>query len=97
MTFDLHIQIDDQSPEAIALETIASRESVSLEDAVKRLLKAFAVQSDPDNYDHIFTPQLIAKLDAARAEARTGKNQTMEQVKENLKIRRQAWLVNHPA
>ena len=97
MTFDLHIQIDDQSPEAIALESIASRDHVSPEDVVKRLLQAFAVQSDPDNYDHIFTPQLMATLDAARAEARTGNNLTMEQVKENLKARRQAWLANHPA
>jgi hypothetical protein len=41
-----------------------------------------------DNYDHVFTPELIAKLDAARAEARTGNNLTMEQVKENLKVKR---------
>ena len=56
MTFDIHIQIDDHSPEAT------------------------------ENYDHIFMPELIAKLDAARAEARTGNNLTMEQVKENLKV-----------
>lgn len=97
MTFDLHIQIDDQSPEAIALEAIASRDNVSPEDAVKRLLKAFAVQADPDNYDHIFTPELIAKLDAARVEARTGNNMTMEQVKETLKAKREASLANHTA
>jgi hypothetical protein len=97
MTFDLHIQIDDQSPEAMALETIASRDCVSPEDAVKRLLKAFAVQSDPDNFDHLFTPEKIAFIRAAEAEAETGNNLTMEQVKENLKVRRQAWLANHPA
>jgi len=97
MTFDIHIQIDDQSPEAMALETIASRDHVSPEDAVKRLLQAFAVHSDLDNYDHIFTPELITKLDAARAEARTGNNLTMEQVKDKLKEKRDAWLAKHPA
>jgi hypothetical protein len=96
MTFDLHIHIDDQSPEALALETIARRERVSPEDAVKRLLKAFAVQSDTDNFDHLFTPEKIAFIRAAEAESETGTNLTMAQVKQNLKVKRQAWLANHP-
>ena len=71
MTFDVLIHIDDQTPEGHAVQAIVNRERVSPEEAVMRLIKQSA---DPDNYDHIFTPELIAKLEAAEDEAETGSN-----------------------
>ena len=97
MTIDLHIQIDDQSPAGLALQAIVRRDRVSPEEAVKRGLENLAAQADSDNYDHIFTPDLIAKLEAAEAEARTGNNMTIEQVTAQFEAKRQAWLANHPA
>jgi len=78
MTFDLHIQIDDQSPEGLALEN-------------------FAAQAGSENFDHIFTPDLIAKLQAAEDEARTGNNITIEQVTAHFEMKRQAWHANQHA
>lgn len=91
MTFDIHI--DSRSPEGVALEAIMTRDHVSPEEAFRRLLKQ---SIDPNNYDHIFTPELIAKLEAAEDEARTGNNMTIEQVMEHFEIKRQAWHSNHP-
>jgi hypothetical protein len=42
MTFDLHIQIDDQSPEGHVLETIMTHDHVSAEEAVRRALRRSA-------------------------------------------------------
>jgi hypothetical protein len=95
MAFDIHLNVDTQSPEGITLESIITRERVSSEEAVRNLLKDFG-HATPDNYDHIFTPEVIATLDAARIEARTGNNLTMESVRQNLKIRRKAWQKDHP-
>ena len=50
MTFDVHLHIDDQSPEGSAVQTIMRCDRVSPEEAVKHLLK---LSTDPDNYDHI--------------------------------------------
>lgn len=39
MTFDLHVQIEDHSPEALVLESIINRDHVSAEEAVRRALR----------------------------------------------------------
>jgi hypothetical protein len=81
MTFDLHIQIDDQSPEGQALVSIVSRDRVSPEEAVKLILKDFATQSDPDNFDHLFTPAAVADLRSISAAIKAGgKTYTMDEV-----------------
>jgi len=97
MTFDLHIQFNDQSPEASALESLVSREQVSAEEVVRRLVLKEVAIDDPDNYDHIFTPKLIAKLEAGEDEARSGNNMTIEQVTAHFEMKRQAWHTNHRA
>jgi uncharacterized protein YcbX len=96
MTFDIHIHFDDQSPEAMALGTLVSLYHISPEEALKRSVTTLAAHAtDPDNFDYLFTPEKIALIRAAEAEAETGNNITMEQVKANLKVKRQAWLSNH--
>ena len=52
---------------------------------------------DTDNYDHLFTPERIAIIDAAAAEALTGKGVTVEEIREIFKEKRRAWQENHPA
>jgi hypothetical protein len=47
MTFDLHIHIDDQSPESYVLESIISRDNVSAEDAVRTALRGMAIERRP--------------------------------------------------
>ena len=92
MTFDVLLHIDDQSPEGSVVQSIMRRDSVSPEEAVMSLLK---LSADPDNYDHIFTPELIAKLEAEEEEARDGNNLTVEQVMDHFETKRQAWHANH--
>jgi hypothetical protein len=64
MTFDIHLHIEDKSPEGNALEAIVSREHLSPEEAILHLLK---------QYDQV------------------------DQGKQNLKVRRQAWQEEHSA
>jgi hypothetical protein len=98
MTFDLHIHFDDQSPEGLALEALVKHYHISPEEALRRGVTTLAAQAaDPDNFDHLFTPEKISLLDAAAAEARTGNNLSLEQVQKEFKTKRQTWLENHPA
>jgi hypothetical protein len=53
--------------------------------------------SDADTYDHLFTPERLAIIDAAAAEAETGQGITVEQMREIFKEKRRAWQENHPA
>jgi hypothetical protein len=50
-----------------------------------------------DDYDHAFTPQVLAALDTAAAEARAGESYTRKEVDEFLANNRAAWLANHPS
>jgi len=96
MTFDIQMHIDSQSPEGHALEAIVSRQRVSPEEAIRQLLKQ-SDQADPDNYDHLFTPEVIADLRSISTEIKAGgKTYTMEEVDEHFAQKRKAWLANHP-
>jgi hypothetical protein len=54
------------------------------------------LHDDPENFDHLFTPERIAHLERASAEAKAGgKTYSVEEVKEHLKQNRQEWLKNH--
>jgi len=66
-----------------------------VEAYVVEMLKADILAEDPDNFDHIFTPEYLEKLHAASAEARAGKTHTMEQVKAHLAAKREAWLAKN--
>ena len=50
-----------------------------------------------EDYDHVFTPEVLAALDLAAAEARAGKSYTRKQVDEFLVENRTAWLANRPS
>lgn len=54
-------------------------------------------ESDEENFDDRFTPEVIAFLDQTSAEMRAGgKTYTMEVIDERVKKTREAWLRNHP-
>ena len=98
MTFDFHIHFDDQSPEGLALEALVNRYNISPDEALRRSVTTLAAQAaDPDNFDHLFTPEKIAFIRAAEAEAETGKNMTIEQVRQKFESKHQAWQQNHHA
>lgn len=57
-----------------------------------------AVQSDPDNFDHFFTPSVIAELDEIVAEIDAGgKTYSSAEVDDHFIQKRNAWLANHPS
>lgn len=50
---------------------------------------------DQVDLDHLFTPEVIFKLDAAIAEADAGRIVTMAEVNRELDAQREEWLANH--
>jgi len=74
----------------------AQANHVSLEEFVAEAVQLH-LQADPGNHDHLFTPEIIAELDAAAAEVRTGKGLTGEQVDKHLAENKAKWLANHPS
>lgn len=66
MTFDIHIHIDDQSQEALNLETIINRDGVSPEEAVRRILRNVTISSNSPGEEMIgafSSPEDIALMD----------------------------------
>jgi len=47
-----------------------------------------------ENYDHIFTPEVLVELDAAAAEAKNGMTYSRQQVDSYLAERKSEWLAN---
>lgn len=59
-----------------------------------RLASEFA--DGQDNYDHLFTPEVLTDLDRISADMKaSGKSYTMEEVDKHLEQKRQEWLRNH--
>ena len=70
MTFDLHIHIDDQSPESSALEFIMNRDQVSPEEAVRKVLREEGGPSPAQEMiGALSDPESVAILDEVITEA----------------------------
>jgi len=70
MVFDLHIHIDDRSPESDALESIVSRDRVSPEEAILRMLREMGRPSPAQEMiGALADPASIAILDEVVSEA----------------------------
>jgi hypothetical protein len=51
---------------------------------------------EQENFDHLFTPEVIADLDRISAQIKAGgKTYTMQEVDEHLEKKRQEWLRDH--
>ena len=55
------------------------------------------VSNDPDNYDRLFTPAVLAAIDKSARDIKDGKGMTSSQVDEYLASKRAEWLKNHAA
>ena len=70
MTFDLHIHFDSQSPEGHVVESIVSRDRVSPEEAVLRVLREKGRPTPAQEMiGALSDPESIAILDEVVAEA----------------------------
>jgi hypothetical protein len=55
------------------------------------------VAADSDNYDHVFTPEVIAELDQISAEIAAGaRTYALSELNDHLAANREAWLAKHP-
>lgn len=72
----------------------ARDQHVSLEEFVTEALQLH-LQDDAEDYNHLFTPEVIAQLDAAAADVRAGKSFTGKEVDEFLAENRKEWLEKH--
>jgi hypothetical protein len=51
---------------------------------------------DPDNLDHLFTPEVIAHLDRISAAVKAGaRTYSLEEADEYIRTAREDWLANH--
>jgi hypothetical protein len=51
---------------------------------------------EADNFDRLFTPEVIAQLDKISADIRAGgKTYSTDEVREHFENKRKAWLANH--
>jgi hypothetical protein len=52
---------------------------------------------DTENFDHLFTPQVVSELEQISAAARAGgKTYTSEEIREHFRRKSEAWPVSHP-
>jgi hypothetical protein len=88
------IRIPDHVYQQAAQAALAHH--LSLEDFIIEAVQLHA-KAEPENHDHIFTPKVIAELDAAAEEARNGKSFSGKQVDDYLAENKAAWLANRPS
>jgi hypothetical protein len=90
----LNVQLSEPTYAAIAQAAATSGVSVEAM-AAEQLESDFSDGGDaPEGF---FTPDILAEIDAARAEAREGKNVTMAEMRLQLAAQRETWLRNHRA
>lgn len=53
-----------------------------------------AVRDDPDNYDHLFTPEVIAAIERGMRDADEGNLMTWDEVNAFLACKKAEWLSN---
>ncbi|MEO7715761.1 MAG: hypothetical protein ABIY70_06150 [Capsulimonas sp.] len=66
----------------------AQREGFGSAEVFLSNFVADSITSDPDNYDHLFTNEVIEQIDAAAVEARTGNNLTLEEMQRRFEAKR---------
>jgi len=55
------------------------------------------VADDRENFDHLFTPQVVSELEQISAAAKAGgKTYTSEEVREHFRKKSDAWRASHP-
>lgn len=55
------------------------------------------VADDTENFDHLFTPRVVAELEQISATAKAGgKTHSSEEVRDHFRTKSDAWRANHP-
>ncbi|HEY3330796.1 MAG TPA: hypothetical protein VGK19_12285 [Capsulimonadaceae bacterium] len=80
-----------------AVQRAASEGFPSMEVYLSSLL-ASSVAPDGAHFDNLFTPAVIADLDAISSEIKVGgKTYTSQEVDEHFAAKQKAWLATHPS
>ena len=75
----------------IEAQRAATASGLSVETFVAQAV-SLHLQDDPQNFDHRFTPEVVASLDRAAAQADLGPVMTFEQYELEFQPKRDAWL-----
>jgi hypothetical protein len=83
-------------PDALYVEAqrVAAASGSSVERIVAEAVKVY-LHDDVDNLDQRFTPEVIAALDSAAAQADSGMVMTFDQYEARFQLKREAWLKEH--
>ena len=84
------IQLDDQLFQE-AQRRAAAAGFGSVDEYVADVLQ-HDLREEPENFDHLFTPERLAHIDRAAAQIAAGQGLTLEQAEAELTKRRDEWL-----
>ena len=82
------IQLNEQLYLDVQRRAMASG-FVSVDEYVADVLK-HELREEPEDLDHLFTPQRLAQIERAAAQIKAGESFTSEQVREHFRQRREA-------
>ena len=97
MSFDVVLHITEDSQRGRAIQQMVDAQRGTPEQVIEQIIDAGiqAQLSDQDNYDHLFTPKVVADLRSIAAEMEAGGPAfSPEQVREHFVQKREAWLAN---
>ena len=100
MPFEIVVRIAEDSQRGRVIQQMVDARNVTREEVIEQIIDAGirAEFTDPDNFDHLFTPEVIADLRTISAEVKAGgKTYSMEEVDEHFVQKRKAWLANLPS
>ncbi len=90
----VHLQLNDRLyDQAKRRATEAGFKTV--DEFIANILSDELIEN-PDNVDHLFTPERLAMIDKAAAQIKEGKCMTAKQADAELARRRAEWLENNP-
>lgn len=90
--YTLNIQVSDDAYAALA--AVAESDGRSIEAVAADQLEADFADELPAGF---WTPELLASIDAAAAEADLGGGKTLDEVRQEMAERSRAWREKHPA
>jgi predicted transcriptional regulator len=73
-------------------EAVAAAQGYStVEEFVSKTIEIDAAEQD-GNFDHLFTPEVIAGIRRGMADLEAGSSSTLEEVERRFALKREAWL-----
>lgn len=78
------------------LQRAAAARSMTVGAYIEDLVSQDIPPATADNHERMFTPERLALIDAAEADALAGNVYTPEQVRDFIQQKHDAWLQTHP-